>query len=502
MVAARFRPLALAIGLVGLLAGASAWASPVAASDSYFLPVQDGTHVVVTQGNGGGHTGKEKFAFDFALAGDPEFPVVAARAGTVIGLEAGYKTSQHCGNDSCWTLANYVLVDQGDNTSALYLHLAEGSLKVVLGQKVTQGQTLGDADCTGWSTANHLHFQVEQTPSSKVLDQAKAGKAADGWWFTQSVSITFSDPSVLAQDPNGIPTAGGVYVSSNGASQAPVASPSSLRATSKPGGMWISPDDSSQQVGSMHLSAHAYPSKPSDPAIDHVSFTVWWSALGAKSGPWKTACTVKSPTSGDTYECDFNPGDLGAPAGQLWLSFDVYDKSGGSNLSPNGERSVDWLGEPDVAVSDWQTYEGGFYSVDYPDAPHTMTLGSSDLRGLDPTVGSSVSYYYEGSETAPRLVYFVADCMLARTNGDYDLQGLVHRIIPSYNVSGVTASSADITISGWGSADVMTVSGNGIEGTLAILHNGGEQVVIGAVHQTGDSRLDSKRFFDSFKYAE
>ena len=143
----------------------------------------------------------------------------------------------------------------------------------------------------------------------------------------------------------------------------------------------------------------------------------------------------------------------------------------------------------------WQIYNSGFYTVDYPGPAHTMTL--SDLRGVDP---SPVSYYYAGPKTAPTFVYFVADCLLTQTNGDYDLEGLVHRIIPSYNVTDVTQTlSVNITISGWGLADVMAVSGQGIEGTFAILHNGGEQMVIGEVHRTGGTSLDSRRFFGSFQ---
>ena len=225
MAAARFRRLVLSIGLVGLLAGASGWATPVAASGSYLLPLPGGTHVLVTQGNGGGHTGWEKYAWDFAVFGSgAEFPIVAARSGTVIGLQAG--NSQHCLDSSCWTLANYILLDQGDGTAGLYMHLAENSVEVVLGQQVTQGQSLGDADNTGWSTGNHLHFQVEQTPSQKVLDQANGGTAARGWWFTQSVSVSFSDSSVLARNPDGMPTYPdsfpGGYVSSNGGPQAAI----------------------------------------------------------------------------------------------------------------------------------------------------------------------------------------------------------------------------------------------------------------------------------------
>ena len=145
MAAIRTLRLALSLGLIGPLSSAGPWAPIAAASSPYLLPLPSGTHVVVTQGNGGGHTGWEEFAWDFAEFGNPEFPVVAARGGTVIGLQAGYKTSQHCEDDSCWTLANYVLIDQGDKTSALYMHLAENSVEVSLGQKVTlAGLTLGD----------------------------------------------------------------------------------------------------------------------------------------------------------------------------------------------------------------------------------------------------------------------------------------------------------------------------------------------------------------------
>jgi murein DD-endopeptidase MepM/ murein hydrolase activator NlpD len=498
MAAARFRRLALSIGLVGLLSGASAWASPVAASGSYLLPVPGGTHVVVTQGNGGGHAGKEKFAFDFALVGDPEFPVVAARAGTVIGLEAGYKTSQHCENDSCWTLANYVLVDQGDdNTSALYLHLAEGSLKVVLGQKVTQGQALGDADCTGWSTANHLHFQVEQTPSSKVLDLAKAGKAADGWWFTQSASVTFSDPSVLAQDPNGIPTAGGVYVSSNGTSQAPVTSPPAPKAVTKPGGMWISPADGSQQVNSIHLAAHAYPSKASNPAIDHVNFTVWWPALGAKSGPWKTACAARSPISIDEYGCDFNPADLGAPAGQLWLSFDVYDTAGDSNLSPNGERSVDWMQADDVIGDGWQTYQGDGYVVDYPGEAVTIPAQSTGLYTV------SASYYYTGSKSDPDAVYLVE--RITFPSGYLSLYGgdftpYLKQALSSYAgySGGAISSPQDVTIDGRPGLEITSQGTDGAYADGEILVVGDDMYMIVTGCYPARASIDTATFFASF----
>jgi hypothetical protein len=501
MAAIRTLRLALSLGLIGLLSSAGPWAPIAAASSPYLLPLPSGTHVVVTQGNGGGHTGWEEFAWDFAEFGNPEFPVVAARGGTVIGLQAGYKTSQHCEDDSCWTLANYVLIDQGDKTSALYMHLAENSVQVSLGQKVTQGQSLGDADNTGWSTANHLHFQVEQTPSQAMIDQARAGKAKAGWWFTQSISVAFADSSVLARDPNGIPTPNdsypGGYVSSNGGPQAPVQPPANSAA--KPGGMWISPDDGSEQLGTIHAAVHAYPSKAGDPAVDHVSFTVWWPALGPKTGQWATACSVTQPTSGDEYDCDIDPGSLGAPTGQLWLSFDVYDSSGASNLAPNGERSVDWSQPDDVVTDGWQTYQGDGYEVDYPGPAQFEEVPTATTYGL---YSGSVSYYEEGSTTDPQVVYLVEHLSFptyfAMSSDTYT--ALLEEMLSYYSMSssGVSVTHRDAVVSGHNGLD-FSLQANGEYAECEVVMIGGDLYLLMAAHYTTDTTLDATRFLQSFQ---
>ena len=77
--------------------------------------------------------------------------------------------------------------------------------------------------------------------------------------------------------------------------------------------------------------------------IDHVNFTAWWPALGPKSGPWKVVCVVNPPSSGDSYNCDIDLAQLGVPDGELWVSFDVYDREGNKNLAPNGEHSLHYL---------------------------------------------------------------------------------------------------------------------------------------------------------------
>ncbi len=53
---------------------------------------------------------------------------------------------------------NYCLINHGDGTATLYAHMS--SLLVSAGQIVTQGKIIGKVGSTGYSTGNHLHFEI------------------------------------------------------------------------------------------------------------------------------------------------------------------------------------------------------------------------------------------------------------------------------------------------------------------------------------------------------
>lgn len=155
-------------------------------------------------------------SWDFDL---PEgTPVLASRAG-VVGLVVGSWRADHCGglspvadpqgylaNENMGNQANLVRIDHGDGTSALYLHLSSVDpaieAKAKTGASLAQGELLGYSGRTGLTgCVPHLHFQVERTVRAD--------------WYTTSVPISFDDPDVLAQDPDGVPAEGGTYVSGN-----------------------------------------------------------------------------------------------------------------------------------------------------------------------------------------------------------------------------------------------------------------------------------------------
>jgi len=105
----------------------------------------------------------------------------------------------------------------------------------------------------------------------------------------------------------------------------------------KPGGAWISPVGST--VSSIiHFAAYAYPTNKGDPEIDHVNFTAYWQGVDPRT--WKIACVAHIPISKDVFACDANLKQLGAIAGQIIISFDVYDRQGNVNFAPNGEHTL------------------------------------------------------------------------------------------------------------------------------------------------------------------
>lgn len=84
--------------------------------------------------------------------GSYNLPTYAAEAGTVI--KAGYDTSA----------GNWIVIDHGNGLITKYMHHKE--IYVEEGQHVEKGQQIGLTGNTGYSTGNHLHFQVEENGST------------------------------------------------------------------------------------------------------------------------------------------------------------------------------------------------------------------------------------------------------------------------------------------------------------------------------------------------
>lgn len=86
-------------------------------------------------------------AIDIAGPGVYGARIVASASGTVIraGTYGGY--------------GNCVVLDHGGGISTWYGHMS--SIAVSTGQKVSQGQTIGNVGSTGYSTGPHLHFEYQ-----------------------------------------------------------------------------------------------------------------------------------------------------------------------------------------------------------------------------------------------------------------------------------------------------------------------------------------------------
>lgn len=122
------------------------------------LPYNEGNSFVVIQGFHGyySHYLDDSYAVDWDM---PEgTAVLAARAGVV--LDTKEDSDRGCPSEDCADDANYVLLDHGDGSFALYLHLEQGGVDVERGERIGQGQPLGRSGNTGFSTGPHLHLQV------------------------------------------------------------------------------------------------------------------------------------------------------------------------------------------------------------------------------------------------------------------------------------------------------------------------------------------------------
>ncbi len=133
----------------------------------YIYPLQSGA-VSIQQGYGGSHSHQDaqnRYAVDFGA--DIGTTVLAARAGTVMQVEAdfdrgGLNAEKYAGR------ANFVRIVHDDGSMALYAHLALDGVLVRIGQRVRKGQTIGLSGNTGYTSGPHLHFVVQVNRGMKL----------------------------------------------------------------------------------------------------------------------------------------------------------------------------------------------------------------------------------------------------------------------------------------------------------------------------------------------
>ncbi len=173
-------------------AGVNDYCNSVVSPDGYAMPWACGDTYKVTQGNNSSfsHTGKGAWAWDFGLP--RHTPLHASRGGTVIFSQnlvgPGDGCYDGCTTDACCTTCantvNRVVIDHGDGTAALYLHLDQAT--ATQGATVKRGDMIGYSGISGCSFGAHLHFQVQETC---------------GIWWCQSVQMQFvEDPNLADGD--------------------------------------------------------------------------------------------------------------------------------------------------------------------------------------------------------------------------------------------------------------------------------------------------------------
>ncbi|SFQ33546.1 M23 family metallopeptidase [Flavobacterium akiainvivens] len=122
-----------------------------------FLPGRSYTVIQAYNGSFSHSDAYSRCAVDFSLKeGDT---VCAATEGYVVGIVKDYKEG---GADKKWRdYANFITIyDPANNRFLQYAHLKHNSVLVEMGDRIEPGQPIALAGRTGWTSIQHLHFNV------------------------------------------------------------------------------------------------------------------------------------------------------------------------------------------------------------------------------------------------------------------------------------------------------------------------------------------------------
>jgi hypothetical protein len=163
----------------------------------YKLPFPNGNAYYCSNGVGTSslHSGAYQHAWDFPMPIGTA--ITAARGGTIHSVVQSWPDNNcSLSNDcsGCISDVNRIVINHGDGTYALYLHLTTNGSIYSVGNTVTQGQVIGYSGNSGCSSGPHLHFMVMNS----------------GSWWSPTIPISFCD----VNSNDGIPVVGSSYTAS------------------------------------------------------------------------------------------------------------------------------------------------------------------------------------------------------------------------------------------------------------------------------------------------
>lgn len=133
----------------------------VADDESYLWPVPNCRYISNYFGNG--HEGID-------IASNSPCDIVAARGGTVIAAQSNACSHVSARCNCNYGMGNYVQIRQNDGRYSTYMHMKKGTITVSVGQTVNQGDKIGEMGSSGNSTGQHLHYQVTETSTKRVIN--------------------------------------------------------------------------------------------------------------------------------------------------------------------------------------------------------------------------------------------------------------------------------------------------------------------------------------------